>query len=326
MLQRLLRSPGCRKIPVLVQSQDDVVVSATNFTSERMCPIFQISNVTGENLPLLRQFMNLLSTRISFNAQSPAEFQIDDTFSVPGVGTVVSGTCLKGTIMPNDSLLLGPDSVGAFNTVVIKSIHRKRMPVKGVRGGQTASFALKKIKRSQIRKGMVIVHPSLKPAACWEFEGEILVLHHPTTIAVRYQAMVHVGSVRQTATILSMSSEHLRTGDKATVRFRFIKNPEFLREQLRMVFREGRTKAVGTVTRLFPYVSAAASNTRQQRTQRKAADHHQHPQNQPQKPSKKNRRHGGRPYDHVPLSTDDKKLTNVNGAAAATETPMDQTR
>ena len=35
MLQRLLKSPGCRKIPVLVQSKDDVVVSATNFTSER---------------------------------------------------------------------------------------------------------------------------------------------------------------------------------------------------------------------------------------------------------------------------------------------------
>ena len=35
MLQRILRSPGCRKIPVLVQSNDDVVVSATNFTSER---------------------------------------------------------------------------------------------------------------------------------------------------------------------------------------------------------------------------------------------------------------------------------------------------
>ena len=45
------------------------------------------------------------------------------------------------------------------------------------------------IKRSHIRKGMVMVSPSLNPQACWEFEGEILVLHHPTTIAVRYQAM-----------------------------------------------------------------------------------------------------------------------------------------
>ena len=29
----------------------------------------------------------------------------------------------------------------------------------------------------------------LKPTACWEFEGEILVLHHPTTISPKYQAM-----------------------------------------------------------------------------------------------------------------------------------------
>ncbi len=48
-----------------------------------MCPIFQVSNVTGENLDLLKMFLNLLSTRIAFDADEPAEFQIDDTFSVP---------------------------------------------------------------------------------------------------------------------------------------------------------------------------------------------------------------------------------------------------
>ena len=36
---------------------------------------------------------------------------------------------------------------------------------------------------------MVMVDPSLEPTACWEFEGEILVLHHPTTISPKYQAM-----------------------------------------------------------------------------------------------------------------------------------------
>ena len=36
---------------------------------------------------------------------------------------------------------------------------------------------------------MVMVSPLINPTACWEFEGEILVLHHPTTIGTRYQAM-----------------------------------------------------------------------------------------------------------------------------------------
>ena len=52
--------------------------------------------------------------------------QIDDTYSVPGVGTVVSGTNLKGTIKLNDLLLLGPDPLGHFQSIAIKSIHRKR--------------------------------------------------------------------------------------------------------------------------------------------------------------------------------------------------------
>lgn len=146
MLQRILKSPGCRKIPVIVQNTDDVVCSATNFTSERMCPIFQVSNVSGENLDLLKMFLNLLSTRLKSETTAPAEFQIDDTFSVPGVGTVVSGTLLQGTIKLNDTLLLGPDALGHFQQITVKSIHRKRMPVREVKGGQTASFSLKKVK------------------------------------------------------------------------------------------------------------------------------------------------------------------------------------
>lgn len=44
-----------------------------------------------------------------------------------------------------------------------------------------------------------------------------------------------------------MSKECLRTGDKALIHFRFIKHPEYMTPGQRMVFREGRTKAVGNV-------------------------------------------------------------------------------
>lgn len=57
----------------------------------------------------------------------------------------MSGTTLRGLIRLNDTMLLGPDPLGSFISIAVKSIHRKRMPVKEVRGGQTASFALKKV-------------------------------------------------------------------------------------------------------------------------------------------------------------------------------------
>ena len=65
--------------------------------------------------------------------------------ALQGVGTVVSGTCMQGVVHMNDTLLLGPTSLGEFIPVAVRGIHRKRMPVKEVRGGQTASFALKKV-------------------------------------------------------------------------------------------------------------------------------------------------------------------------------------
>lgn len=50
----------------------------------RLCPVFQVSNVTGENLNLLKMFLNLLTTRSQHSDNDPAEFLIDDTYSVPG--------------------------------------------------------------------------------------------------------------------------------------------------------------------------------------------------------------------------------------------------
>ncbi|CAF0834023.1 unnamed protein product [Rotaria sp. Silwood1] len=262
LLQRILRSPGVRKIPLLVQNNDDVITCAKNFAGERLCPIFQVSNVTGENLDLLKKFLNLLTTRMETCIDEPAEFQIDDLYAVPGVGTVVSGTTLKGIIKLGDNLQLGPDPLGQFKTVQIRSIHRKRMPVRECKGGQTSSFALRKIRKSELRKGMVLLSPAIPAIAYWEFEADLLILHHPTTISTKYQAMVHCGSIRQTATIISMSVEHLRTGDRANVRFRFIKSPEYLRVGMKLVFREGRTKAIGSISQLYPPVAPQPSNTR----------------------------------------------------------------
>jgi len=58
---------------------------------------------------------------------------------------VVSGTVIKGVIKAGEALLIGPDLLGKFELIQVKSIHRKRMPVKEVRAGQTAAFALKKV-------------------------------------------------------------------------------------------------------------------------------------------------------------------------------------
>lgn len=252
VLGKLLKSSGVRKIPLLVQEHKHAVIAAQNFCSERVAPIFRVSSVTGEGLDNLKTFFNLLQPRVPTGSKDDrAEFTVDDVFSVPGVGTVASGTLISGHVKAGDTLLMGPDSTGKFESVQIKSIHRKRMPVTEVSAGQAAAFALKKVKKKEVRKGSVLLGSTGEsPKAVWEFRGEVVILHHPTTIMTNYQAMVHIGAVRQTAQITWMSTEALRTGDKAIVNFKFVKCPEWIATGRRFVFREGRTKAVGTVVEL----------------------------------------------------------------------------
>ncbi|KAJ3207957.1 GTP-binding protein 1 [Dinochytrium kinnereticum] len=262
-LSKILKSSGCRKIPIFVKTVGDVIVTASNFVSERICPIFQVSNITGEGLDLLKMFLNILhaNSQGRYDADKPVEFQITDTFSVPGVGTVVSGTIISGLLHVGDSLLLGPDSTGNFTPTIIKSIQRKRVNVPCASAGQSASFALKKIKRSSIRKGMVMLSKSLNPRAVYEFEAEILVLYHSTTIGAKYQAMLHCGCVRQTAKIIGMDKQVLRTGDRSVVRFRL--GRVYFSEKNSMFFANPRLSVLKLLNfkPLFRHASTTTSNS-----------------------------------------------------------------
>ncbi|KAG6016413.1 hypothetical protein E4U43_003697 [Claviceps pusilla] len=249
-ITKIMRSPGARKVPTFIKNREECINTATQFISHRICPVFQVSNVTGENLDLVRTFLNILPHHGRYNTDAPFEFHVNDTFSVPFTGTVVSGIVKSGVIHEGDNVIIGPDALGQFATTAIRSIERKRIRVPAATAGQSASFALKKVKRKDVRKGMVVL-PKLEgqpnPKVHKEFVAEVLILSHATTIKKKYQAMLHVGPVSQTCAIIDIDRELIRTGDRATVAFQFVQRPEYLAPGDRLLFREGRTKGLGIV-------------------------------------------------------------------------------
>lgn len=249
-IKKILKSPGARKIPVFIRNREECINTATQFVSQRICPVFQVSNVTGENLDLVRTFLNILPHHGRYDAEAPFEFHVNDTFSVPFVGTVVSGIIKSGLVHVGDNVLIGPDGLGQFTPTSIRSIQRKRLDVPAASAGQSASFALKKIRRKEVRKGMVVlprVEGQPQPKVHLEFVAEVLILSHATTIKKKYQAMLHVGPVSQTCAIIDVDRPFIRTGDRATVAFRFVQRPEYLVPGDRLLFREGKTKGLGIV-------------------------------------------------------------------------------
>ena len=271
-INKLLKMPGLRRVPYKINNNDDVILCSKNIKSESIVPIFHISSVTGEGIDYLKMFLNLVGkSSKNINTSNEVEFHIDTIFTVPGVGTVVGGQHVSGHIKIGDKLLLGPNN-GEYIQTQVRSIHCKRVPLEKVEYGSYVCLGLKKVARSNVRKGNVLISIHSNPICVKDFEAEITVLKaHSTTIRPGYQPIIHANTMRQTATLVSIINKInlndkndkndknegdeiinkidnvLRTGDKATVKFSFCYRHEFIKAGTKLLMAEGKVKVVGVV-------------------------------------------------------------------------------
>lgn len=229
----------------------------------RCFPLFCVSNKTGENVNLLRDFLHKVGSNFSqiMKYQGICNdvnnlFVLDDVFQVNGVGLVISGVLKKGTIKKNDTMYFGP-FYNKFRQVFVRSIHNNmRESINELEEGQYGCINIKSVSKKEnilkkmIKKGMVLIDKNTVKI-CKRFEAEVIILHHPTTIKVNYQPVVHLGTVRQVVTIKEMKSDLLRTGDRSIVDMEFVYHPEYIMEQTLFFFREGKTKGIGKVLKII---------------------------------------------------------------------------
>jgi len=267
-IKRIAKAPGCRKLPYVMRNMDDVVVCVRNFSSEKILPIICVSNVTGENMDLLRAFLNLAPSTHRWGelVNAPLQIDIDYNWTITGVGTVISGTVVSGTIDSHSSLVIGPDSLGKFMPLNVRNIRTRTGDTDHAQAGQSVTIAVRRLARNSVRKGMVIVNADTAVTPCKTFQAEVLVLYHSTTIVPGYECVIHTNAVKQAARVVSMNKPLLRSGDKALVTFSFMFQPEVVLKNARLIFRDGHAKGIGRIVSTTPYVSLTAgmnSNTAQ---------------------------------------------------------------
>ena len=247
-----------RKVPYHIKDKSDIINVIKNIKSDSIVPIIQISNVTNFNLDLLKSLFNLLPVRNEYNQNidQHVEMLIDNKYSVAGHASIVSGMLKSGIIHVNDNLLLGPFHDSTYKNVKVRSIHLNYKEIKEAKAGTFICVSLKNINRREIKKGMVLItdNNELK-LAVKKFKAEIYILHSPTTIKEGYQPFVHIEQVRQSvkmSNIINKENDNiLRTGDKATVDLEFVMKPEYIKPGMKLIFREGKVKAVGKIINIY---------------------------------------------------------------------------
>lgn len=273
-LMKLLKS--VKKPYLLMDNKEDIIKVSKKVSS--IIPIIKISNTTGEGLDLLKYLIYLLNPRGNYHEyfNSPVKYSIEHIYQVNGIGIVLYGMLLSGTISTKEHLWLGPDKNGKFEKITIKSIHDKRVPVNTIFAGQSSCLAIKKsgtqITKKQVRRGMYVLDGSLpEPKATYEFIANIQIIgKHSTAIKRGYQPIINIGNITQSAIILKIFTDNkdnennedelninssegikLNQGDRAKVHIKFRYYPVYIEVGNKINLREGLTRGVGVIEELL---------------------------------------------------------------------------
>jgi len=243
-VERLLRDVD--KTPLRVERHG--VDAAIEEIDDTVVPVVTTSAVEGTGLDTLDElFEQLPKTAGDVAADGAFTMYVDRTYNVTGVGAVASGTIRSGRVEAGDELLLGPMADGNFREVEVRSIEMHYHRVDQAQAGRIVGIALKGVQEREIERGMVLLPRDADPTPVREFEAEVVVLNHPTRIGSGYEPVVHLETVSEAAAFYPEGGQ-LLPGDSGNTRVRFKFRPYHVEEGQKFVFREGRSKGVGTVT------------------------------------------------------------------------------
>ncbi len=245
----LLKMVG--KVPFMIKNREDAEFVAQN-DNPHLVPIINVSSTTGEGLNLFDGlFSNLKIHNNAEESLKPFMMYIDKIYSVVGAGVVVSGTIRQGKVKKGDKLLLGPAGIGKYIDVRAKSIEMHHCKKDYAEAGDVVGISIKGVDMDNIKRGMILCDYNYDKSSVREFEAEVTILVHPTTIKEGYECITHIETISETVAFEPLDKEYLSAGDTGKVRMRFKYRPYNIKESQKIIFREGRSKGIGSITRII---------------------------------------------------------------------------
>lgn len=124
--------------------------------------IYAVSTVTGEGIERLKAALHdELATVPPRNVAAPVYLPIDRAFALPGLGTVVTGTLMQGSITAGETLALEPGGKAAH----VRSIGVFETTQTIVEAGSRVALSLPGLDRRELRRGQAIVGRELEARA-----------------------------------------------------------------------------------------------------------------------------------------------------------------
>ncbi len=181
-------------------------------------PLVRTSAATGAGLETLRDVLAVAAQAASSTRQrgeGPFRMAIDRAFTMPGHGTVVTGSVASGRTRTGDELVVEPGTIA----VRVRSLQNHGRFVDEVGRGQRAAINLAGMHHGQFRRGHELASPghlvaSQRLSAWLELLPSVL-----RPLRQRTRVRLHVGTAELMASVIILEGDEIAPGDAALVQF-----------------------------------------------------------------------------------------------------------
>mgnify|MGYP000977553475 CR=1 FL=1 len=173
--------------------------------------LVRVSSLTGEGIPELKQKLEALALQVEpRTAHGPFRMPIQRVFSLPGIGTVVTGIPMTGSVRPGDEVEILP----LGERIKVRGLHAYGGKVDEAVAGHSTALSVPEAKESGVHRGMVVAAPGAF-AVGDAVDVDLTFTARSPQLAHRAPIRFHTGTVEVRGCLLLLDREAV--GPKDTV-------------------------------------------------------------------------------------------------------------
>ena len=174
----------------------------------------RVSSITGDGIPELKEKLEALAMSVE-PRQSHGAFRmpIQRVFSLPGIGTVVTGIPLSGSVRPGTELEILP----LKERVKVRGLHAYGGKVEEAVAGHSTALSVPDAKEAGVHRGMVAAEPGMF-ASGDAVDVELALTPRSPKLEHRVPVRFHTGTVEVLGQLLLLDRDQALAGEAFVAR------------------------------------------------------------------------------------------------------------
>jgi selenocysteine-specific elongation factor len=197
--------------PERVQEVEAQIAARLGGTALAGSPIFAVDSLSGAGVPALWDYLQVQAQSLSNkDVQGGFRLAVDRSFTLKGIGTVVTGTVFSGRVETEQSLRVWPGDID----VRVRGIHAQNRPAGEGLTGQRCALNLAGIEKQQIERGAWIMAPFLAVPS-HRIDVELRLLQDAPPLKHWIAVHMHLAASHVTGRVALLEGDMLQPGQTA---------------------------------------------------------------------------------------------------------------